>query len=216
MSKPIVLRNRVRTTVVLAALSAMGAVALAAGPTPGTSPAPTKETREKMAVLSRYACAAEVADPWSLDPWLLGLDPRGGGRAARHDRLRGEPGGSGGRVAASSIPIERGAGRLPRPACDDNADLRGAAMVVHMPAGAPGRRSATPGSQTLSPTRQQIFWKPRSPWAYLHSCRESGKFRGLFRLLAAEMGTDEAIVRAALNGPTSETPDLRHKLGRAR
>ena len=32
------------------------------------------------------------------------------------------------------------------------------------------------------------------------SCQESGKFRGLFRLLAAEMGTDEAMVRVALGG----------------
>jgi hypothetical protein len=32
------------------------------------------------------------------------------------------------------------------------------------------------------------------------SCRESGKFRGLFSGLAAAMGTDEAIVRAALRG----------------
>jgi hypothetical protein len=31
------------------------------------------------------------------------------------------------------------------------------------------------------------------------ACQESGKFRGLFRLLAAEMETDEAMVRAALN-----------------
>jgi hypothetical protein len=30
------------------------------------------------------------------------------------------------------------------------------------------------------------------------SCRESGKFRGLFRHLAADMGTDEGMVRAAL------------------
>ena len=51
MNKRNALRNRVRTTVVLAALAAMGTVALAAGPTPGASTAPTKETREKMAVL---------------------------------------------------------------------------------------------------------------------------------------------------------------------
>ena len=31
------------------------------------------------------------------------------------------------------------------------------------------------------------------------SCQESGKFRGLFRHLAAEMRTDKATVRAALN-----------------
>jgi hypothetical protein len=31
------------------------------------------------------------------------------------------------------------------------------------------------------------------------SCQESGKFRGLFRHLAAEMGIDEAMVGAALN-----------------
>jgi hypothetical protein len=31
------------------------------------------------------------------------------------------------------------------------------------------------------------------------SCQESGKFRGLFRHLAAEMGTNEAMVRAALS-----------------
>ena len=30
------------------------------------------------------------------------------------------------------------------------------------------------------------------------SCQESGKFRGLFRHLAADMGTDEGMVRAAL------------------
>jgi hypothetical protein len=31
------------------------------------------------------------------------------------------------------------------------------------------------------------------------SCQESGQFRGLFRHLAAELGTDEKAVRAALN-----------------
>ena len=31
------------------------------------------------------------------------------------------------------------------------------------------------------------------------SCQESGQFRGLFRHLAAEMGTDETAVRAALS-----------------
>ena len=31
------------------------------------------------------------------------------------------------------------------------------------------------------------------------SCQESGQFRGLFRHLAAEMGTDEKAVRAALS-----------------
>ena len=31
------------------------------------------------------------------------------------------------------------------------------------------------------------------------SCQESGKSRGLFRRLAAELGTDEATIRAALN-----------------
>jgi hypothetical protein len=31
------------------------------------------------------------------------------------------------------------------------------------------------------------------------SCQESGKFQGLFRHLAAEMGSDEAVVRRALN-----------------
>jgi hypothetical protein len=30
------------------------------------------------------------------------------------------------------------------------------------------------------------------------SCQESGKFRGLYRALAAEMGTDEASIRTAL------------------
>jgi hypothetical protein len=30
------------------------------------------------------------------------------------------------------------------------------------------------------------------------SCQESGKFNGLFRLLAANMGTDEALIRRAL------------------
>jgi len=29
------------------------------------------------------------------------------------------------------------------------------------------------------------------------SCRESGKFRGLFRLVASEMGVDDAIIRTA-------------------
>ena len=31
------------------------------------------------------------------------------------------------------------------------------------------------------------------------SCQESGKSRGLFRRLAAEMGADEATIRATLN-----------------
>lgn len=62
MSKPNVLRNRVRTTAVLLALSAMGAAALAAGPAPGTSPAPTKETREKMAVLHEQMAACLRSD----------------------------------------------------------------------------------------------------------------------------------------------------------
>ena len=31
------------------------------------------------------------------------------------------------------------------------------------------------------------------------SCQERGKNRGLFRRLAAEMGTDEATIRAALD-----------------
>ena len=30
------------------------------------------------------------------------------------------------------------------------------------------------------------------------SCQESGKFNGLFRRLAANMGTDEALIRRAL------------------
>jgi hypothetical protein len=51
MSKRNVWSDRVRTTAVLAALSAMGAVAMATNPTSGASPGPSKETREKMAVL---------------------------------------------------------------------------------------------------------------------------------------------------------------------
>jgi hypothetical protein len=39
------------------------------------------------------------------------------------------------------------------------------------------------------------------------SCRESGKSRGLFRHLAAEMGTDEAMVRAALNRCAKSPPN---------
>jgi hypothetical protein len=56
------LGNRIRTTLALVALSAMGAVALAAGPTPGASPGPTKETREKMAVLHEQMAACLRSD----------------------------------------------------------------------------------------------------------------------------------------------------------
>ena len=38
------------------------------------------------------------------------------------------------------------------------------------------------------------------------SCRESGKFRGLFRLVAAEMGVDDAIIRTALNRSRRSDP----------
>jgi len=62
MSKRDIWRNRIRTAVVLGALSAMGAVALAAGPTPGASPGPTKETREKMAVLHEQMAACLRSD----------------------------------------------------------------------------------------------------------------------------------------------------------
>jgi len=63
-------------------------------------------------------------------------------------------------MAASSLPIERGAGGLPRPACDDNADLWRAPMVVHMPARAPGRRTVTPGGEAVPSARQPIFRQP--------------------------------------------------------
>jgi len=62
MNKRKVLRHRVRTTLVLMALSVIGAVAVAANPAPGASTAPTKATREKMAVLHEQMAACLRSD----------------------------------------------------------------------------------------------------------------------------------------------------------
>jgi hypothetical protein len=67
MSKRNVWSDRVRTTAVLAALSAMGAVAMATNPTSGASPGPSKETREKMAVLHEQMAACLRSDKTIAD-----------------------------------------------------------------------------------------------------------------------------------------------------
>jgi len=107
-----------------------------------------------------HAGAAEVACPRCSYIWLVGVDPRGRGRAARHNRLPGGPDGPEGRMAASPLPMERRAGGLPCSACDNEADLWRAPMVVHMPARAPGRRTVTPNSEALPPARQPVFRQP--------------------------------------------------------
>ena len=63
------------------------------------------------------------------------------------------------------------------------------------PDGEPPRRVA----KLYLPPGSRYFGSREGHGLTYTSCQESGKFRGLFRHLAAEMGIDEAMVRAALN-----------------
>ena len=57
-----------------------------------------------------------------------------------------------------------------------------------------------PGAQRSStfPRGGRYFASREAYGITYQSCQESGKFNGLFRLLAANMGTDEAFIRRAL------------------
>jgi hypothetical protein len=61
--------------------------------------------------------------------------------------------------------------------------------------GGPSRRIA----KLYLPPGSRYFGSREGHGLTYTSCRESGKFRGLFRHLAAEMGVDDAIIRTALN-----------------
>lgn len=61
--------------------------------------------------------------------------------------------------------------------------------------GGPPRRVA----KLYLPSGARYFGSRQAYGLTYASCQESGKFRGLCRRLAAEMGTDEATIRAALN-----------------
>lgn len=63
------------------------------------------------------------------------------------------------------------------------------------PDGGPPRRVA----KLYLPPSSRYFGSREGHGLTYTSCQESGEFRGLFRHLAAEMGTDKAMVRAALN-----------------
>jgi hypothetical protein len=70
-------------------------------------------------------------------------------------------------------------------------------MVVYLPGCEEGRWAAAPGSETLSAFGSKYFASREAYSLTYTSCQESGKFNGLYRSLAAEMGTEVATVRAA-------------------
>jgi hypothetical protein len=98
--------------------------------------------------------------------------------------------------ASASSPEGRPAGGLQGPARDHRAELRGASVICPLVRrdGGPPRRVA----KLYLPAGGKYFGSREGYGLTYTSCQESGKDRGLFRRLAAEMGTDEATVRAAL------------------
>ena len=83
---------------------------------------------------------------------------------------------------------------LPRPARYHAANLRRLPLVASVPAGTPGRRTASPRGEALPAAGQEVFRKPRGSTGLAYtSCQDSGKFDGLYRRLAAAMGTDPVI-----------------------
>jgi hypothetical protein len=60
--------------------------------------------------------------------------------------------------------------------------------------GGPPRRAA----KLYLPPGRRYFGSRQAYGLTYQSCQESGKFNGLYRRLAANMGTDEALIRRAL------------------
>ena len=105
-------------------------------------------------------------------------------------------------MASASLPKEREGGRLQCSACNHEAELLRAALVVHLSARTPRRRAAAPRGQALSSPWSDVFRKPRGYGLTYTSCQESRKMRGLFRRLAGEMGIDEGTIRTVLDRGT--------------
>jgi hypothetical protein len=139
---------------------------------------------------------ALVAGARTSGTWCWTVRGRGGG--ARHDRLRGRPARPGRRLAPAALP--RGG---------EPVDHR-VRLAATRPAygglrwwfvcplarrdGGPPRRVA---KLHLPPGGRYFGGRAAHGLTYA-SCQESGRFRGLFRHIAAELGTDEAGVRRAL------------------
>ena len=61
-----------------------------------------------------------------------------------------------------------------------------------------GGGPSRPVAKSYLPPGSRYFDSREARGLTYTSCRESGKFRGLFRHLAAELEIDEAIIRTAL------------------
>ena len=96
---------------------------------------------------------------------------------------------------------------LPRPPRDHEADLRGPSVVVSVPAGVPGWRTPRRVAKLYLPPGRNYFGSREAYELTYRSCQESGKYNGLFRRLAAEMGMDAAS-RAARAQAGSRTTNL--------
>jgi len=134
------------------------------------------------------------------DAGWLGLMAGGRERSVRPHRLRGRCHEPGPCLAASGLQRQRHARGLSGAADHHAADLWRTTLVVHLSAAAPGQRSTATGHQALSAPGERYFGSRAGYGLTYTSCQESGQFRSMFRQLAAEMGTDEKAVRAALSG----------------
>ena len=89
-------------------------------------------------------------------------------RATREDQLRGQLGRPQRGMAEAHLHGERQSHGLPRPARDHAANLRRLPLVASVPAGTPGRRTASPRGEALPAAGQEVFRKPRGSRAHLH------------------------------------------------
>jgi hypothetical protein len=91
-------------------------------------------------------------------------------------------------MASSLLPMERRAGGLPSPTCDNEANLWRTPAVVYMSArtrdSGPPRRVP----KLYLPPGSRYFGSRNGRGLNYAACQESGKFRGLFRLLPPKWG----------------------------